>query len=291
MTTAAPVALAKHHGLGNDFLVALGTAGDLVGIGAGEARRWCDRRRGIGADGLLLGVLGEPGWDLVMRLHNADGSVAEMSGNGIRCLAHAELRRRGAPEELTLRVLTGGGPRTVDVRPSPSARATEVEASVDMGEARPGPAPTGDEPLPGSVAPAASGCGAALGLRIKEEATVDVGNPHLVRWVEGDLDALDWVERSAADSARFPGGVNVHWMQPTAGDPGALDLRVWERGVGPTAACGTGAVAAAWAARRWGVVGERVVVHMPGGDVEVALGDRLTLSGPSVFVADVVVPR
>jgi diaminopimelate epimerase len=85
---------------------------------------------------------------------------------------------------------------------------------------------------------------------------------------------------------QFAAGINVGFVATAAGEVDALDLRVWERGAGITEACGSGATAAAHAAHEWGLVGERVTVHLPGGDVRVAIGDTLRLSGPAVHVAD-----
>ena len=115
----------KHHGLGNDFLVVFEPPDTDLGA---LARRWCDRRRGIGADGLLIGTSVD-GHDARMVLHNADGSRAEMSGNGIRCFAQAIVRRNGRLGDLS--ILTDAGQRPVRVMTT--AVADTVEVSVDMG--------------------------------------------------------------------------------------------------------------------------------------------------------------
>ncbi len=273
--------LTKHHGLGNDFLVLLGPASDLAGVGAAEARRWCDRHRGVGADGLLLGATDDARVDLVMTLFNADGSRAEMSGNGIRCLAQAEVDRRGVAE-ADLLVATDGGDRTVSVRPGPDAAT--VVASVDMGPA--GPGPVADRPLgPDDVASHTPDQLAAKPLR---QRLLDLGNPHLVLLVD-DPQAVDITAAGPRWEAGWSGGINVHAIAPTPGEADALTMVVWERGAGPTEACGTGATAAARAAHDWGLVGAEVTVHMPGGDVAVGVGDRMTLRGPSVRIATVEV--
>ncbi|MGI9118680.1 MAG: diaminopimelate epimerase [Acidimicrobiales bacterium] len=259
--------LTKYHGLGNDFLVAL-DRDDRASVDARAARELCDRRRGIGADGVI--VVGPPssGADVTMTLFNADGSVAEMSGNGIRCLGHA-LARRAGTVTFDVTVATGGGVRRVHVGPGPDAVTAWVE--VDMGTARPGP----------SLDP-----GMDMGMDHLKVTSLDLGNPHLVVLV-GDLAAVDMASVGPACQRSFARGVNVEAIAPTPGRDDALDLVVWERGVGLTQACGTGACAAAHAAYGWGLVGERVAVRMPGGDVEVVLGDTITLAGPSVFVADI----
>lgn len=273
--------LTKHHGLGNDFLVHLtddGAAASDRSAWVERARRWCDRRRGIGADGLIVGLHGADAAardvDLVMLLINADGSIAEMSGNGIRCLAQAEAMRRNQ-ERGTLAIATDGGPRTVEwAATATSARHQgTIEASVDMGPAGPGPEPDRSvEEL-------------AFAAR---RATYDLGNPHLVLLVP-DPAHVDVAAEGAAQEAAFDGGMNVHFVAPTPGEADAMTMRVWERGAGITEACGTGATAVARAAHDWGLVGEQVTVHMDGGDVQVVVGDPMVLRGPSTFVAGIVV--
>jgi diaminopimelate epimerase len=258
----------KHHGLGNDFLVALALR--VPDDAAALARRVCARRTGVGADGLIVGTpSSRPGVDLVMHLWNADGSVAEISGNGIRCLAHAESRRRGSAVDLVIETLAGD--RRVVVEPSDDLDV--VRASVTMGAARPGPQLEGTPHAPTVDA--------------RRAATVDIGNPHLVILVD-DPSTVDVSVAGPAIESRFPGGINVHFVAPTI--DGGLRLRVWERGAGITEACGSGAVAAAHVAHAWGLVGEHVRVAMPGGDAEVVVGEELTLIGPSVYVADVSFP-
>jgi diaminopimelate epimerase len=271
--------LSKLHGLGNDFLVVVDLDGATT-IDAGLAMALCDRRRGLGADGLIRVSAGTEGADVTMTLHNADGSLAEMSGNGIRCLALAVARHRGV-DALELSVATGGGVRQLSLRTTVPG-AAEVE--VDMGKARPGPEPdTGWLSLPVTARLLDGPEGEFPGL-----STVDLGNPHLVVLVD-DPDAVDLAEAGPVAERQFSGGINVGFVAPAAGERDALDLRVWERGAGITEACGTGASAAAHAAHDWGLVGERVTVHLPGGDVQVALGDTLVLSGPAVHIADCVV--
>jgi diaminopimelate epimerase len=220
-----------------------------------------------------------------MTLYNADGSRAEMSGNGIRCLAQAEAMRRGS-ESADLSIITDGGRRTVTVRPDPRGAAGTVWASVDMGPAKPGPEPdvATVEDLSGT-APAE-----VLGLDARRQGTYDLGNPHLVLLVD-DPEAVDLVAAGSLHEASYSHGINVHFVAPAPGEPDAMAMRVWERGAGVTEACGTGAVAVARAAHDWGLVGTRVVVHMPGGDVEVEVGDPMTLIGPATYVGTVELPE
>ena len=281
--------LTKHHGLGNDFLVHLTDDAGAAGNRAAwieRAQRWCDRHHGIGADGLLVGLHGTGRADLVMLLVNADGSIAEMSGNGIRCLAQAEAMRRNQ-EHGTLTIETDGGTRSVQfaATQTPLRHQGTIEASVEMGPARPGP-----EADPNRAAAYDSNEYRALGMEATKSATFDLGNPHLVLLVD-DPDEIDLAAAGAHHEAAFVHGMNVHFVAPTPGEPDAMTMRVWERGAGITEACGTGATAVARAAHDWGLVGDQVTVHMPGGDVQVLVGDPMILRGPSEFIAGIVVPQ
>jgi diaminopimelate epimerase len=265
--------LTKHHGLGNDFLVVFHPPTDDDGVLGQFAQRWCARRRGVGADGLLIGE-SEPEHSARMILYNADGSRAEMSGNGIRCFAQALASRRGDTLPVTMRLLTDAGTRTVDVKPTEDPATVLV--TVDMGEVI---------ELDGSRE------WAALGANPDRPVVhLGVGNPHIVVAVD-DVDAVDL----AAIGAQLP-DVNVEVVQPGP-ESGAVTMRVHERGVGLTEACGTGACAAAVAASRWGLVPKRageLVVHMPGGSARVTLDDpapgRVTLTAPATYVATIEVP-
>ena len=264
--------LTKHHGLGNDFLVLFDDQ-PLVRLPFGVlAKQWCDRRRGFGADGLLVGLTNvDPAvCDVGMVLHNADGSRAEMSGNGIRCLAQAVAARMGMTSG-TLRIATDTGVRTVEVRPGSNSR--EILASVDMGEITTIDAPVGWSDL---------GCDP-----MRPVAHVGLGNPHSVVGVE-DILAVDL----AALGAKVP-DVNLEIIQPGP-ELHAITMRVHERGAGLTEACGTGACASAWAAVQWGLVPASVpeiVVHMDGGDATVRLHqpatDHVTLTGPAAFIGTI----
>lgn len=273
--------LTKHHGLGNDFLVALDPLAVPHGADESEAlarlaRALCDRHRGIGADGLIVGrTAGAPdGADLTMVLHNADGSRAEMSGNGVRCLGQAVVEARGVADG-TVVVATDAGIRVLEV--AASGRPHEVSVQVTMGEV----SPAGEVPAMALV---------LLGERAHRY--LDVGNPHLVVEVD-DPAAVDLVTEGPALEAAFEHGVNVEFVAVHAhdGERPLIDLRVWERGAGVTEACGTGACAATHAARAWGRVDDEAEVVMPGGRAAVRLeGDEAVLTGPSVHIARVEVP-
>jgi len=276
MTNVPPAgdfALSKLHGLGNDFLVVLEDAPASGATVDGDlARHLCDRHEGIGADGLIVGTrLGAPGADdcyLGFRLWNADGNEAEMSGNGIRCLAHAALDAGWVPEGTPFGVMTPAGRREVTIRRADEGGATW--GTVEMGEAK----------VRGEVDRCNIGHGQLL---------VDVGNPHLV--VLGPAPStVDVATLGPALEATDPAGLNVEFVALGPG-PDELTMRVWERGVGETEACGTGACAAAAALHHWGRVGTAVTVHQPGGVAAVELhpDGTVTLAGPSVHIATCLV--
>jgi len=258
--------LTKHHGLGNDFLVLIDLDGDTP-ITPGLARALCHRSVGVGADGLIRVTAGHDGIELAMQLLNSDGSEAEMSGNGVRCLAQAAVMA-SAVEACEFSVATVGGVRAVQHRPG--TKPGESWVSVDMG-------PT--------TAGATDPTSLNYSTDYTKAATIDIGNPHLVMLVD-EPDDIDLAVSGPAYESQFEAGANIHWIAPDG--PDAIRLRVWERGVGITQACGTGACAAAQAARDWGLVPDNVRVTMPGGTVEVGLmGDTVVLSGPAVYVGAV----
>jgi diaminopimelate epimerase len=268
------VHLSKHHGLGNDFLVSLADIEPTPVL----ARHLCDRRRGVGADGLIVGRPStDPSVDVEMALLNSDGSAAEMSGNGIRCLAQAVVRSRGATDG-EVRVATAAGPRRVVVRSTDHSEVCLAE--VEMGQAGVGPAWPGPPPR---------GLDRALATEGVRVETIDLGNPHLVLLAR-DPRTVDLARFGAELEAQVDGGANVEFIAATPGRSNEIDLTVWERGAGITEACGTGACAGAYVARRWGLVDDDVVVHLPGGDVRVLLGPSITLIGPAAFIADIEVP-
>ena len=275
--------LTKHHGLGNDFLVLADPSGTQL-PSAAFARAVCDRHRGVGADGLLhlgsgaAGILhlgsgaeGAGHADVTMVLLNADGGRAEMSGNGVACLAQAAVLA-GLAGLPVVRVATDSGLRTVELRDSEAPR-THL-ATVAMGAAVVGD----DEPewTDGDI------------LRA---VRVSMGNPHLVLHAARPelLDDRDWVaELGRRANAAIPGGINVEVI--THDDDG-LRMDVYERGVGLTLACGTGACAAAVAANRWELTGERVTVRMVGGPTEIDLtGPEVGMTTPIVLIGSIDYP-
>lgn len=273
------VRLTKHHGWGNDFLVVDVTDPSTLPEGSSRSdltRTWCDRRTGIGADGVLFLEI-RNAHELGMMLLNADGTRAEMSGNGIRCLVQAAHRSiHGSSEPpvwpVRYRVETDAGLRDVDVL---GAETSEIlMLSVDMGRVDPIAAPENWEAL---------GCHEDRPVR-----HVSVGNPHAVVGVD-DVGAVDLADLGA----KVP-NVNLEIVEPGP-EPDAVTMRVHERGAGLTMACGTGACAVAEAALAWGLVPRSVSevrVHMPGGEARVRIDPsdrRATLIGPAEFVASITV--
>jgi diaminopimelate epimerase len=209
-----------------------------------------------------------------MHLWNADGSRAEMSGNGIRCLGQALAMARD-DHEATYAVVTDGGFRELVVHDDAAHRLATV--SVTMGLVGEGPA------VPRSVSERLGG---------DRHATADLGNPHIVVLV-ADLSSVDLVGAGAWIESQFVAGINVEFIA-TGTEPDSLDLLVWERGAGVTEACGTGAVAAATLAHQWGLVGREVRVVMPGGSAEVIVAAspdaEPILIGPSQHIATIELP-
>jgi diaminopimelate epimerase len=237
----------KMEGLGNDFVVVDGPLDlepDIIAA-------WCDRRRGIGADGLLV-VSAEGPLSVRMGYWNADGSPAEICGNGLRCVARYSVDR-GLVTGTEFSVVTAVGERPVLVRSDGSVRAL-------IGTFSEGSLPT-------------------LDLGGYHFNSVSVGNPHAVAFV-GDCRAVpvSTVGPLVETDPHFPDGTNVEFATVLAAD--GIELRVWERGSGETLACGSGAAAAAALASRRGLCGSRVTVLLPGGPLGVEVeGDQVWIDG------------
>jgi diaminopimelate epimerase len=276
------VRLSKLHATGNDFLVWswLGADARALSISSGQVRELCDRHGGVGADGLIIVKPGRDGADAEMLLFNADGGMAEMSGNGMRTLAWVAARD-GLGHDGALTVDTGGGRRHVELTRD-AATGEVTAATVDMGPATFDPAQI---PV---LAESPFGLTADYhGTRYEGDAA-GMGNPHLVLFVDDPATARVTQHGPHLEhDERFPRRTNVEFVRATPGATDELDMRVWERGVGETLSCGTGACAVAAVAHRRGLVGERATVHVPGGDLVVELGDTIRLGGPVVHVFDV----
>jgi diaminopimelate epimerase len=264
----AGVEFLKGHGTENDFVV-LPDPDGVLELTEHRVRVLCDRRRGLGADGVLrvtraASVADAPAdvdagrW--FMDYRNADGSVAEMCGNGVRVFARY-LVDAGLADPGELVVGTRAGERPVTVH-------EDGTVTVDMGPAKVFGRST-----------------ATVGGRAFDGVAVDVGNPHLGCLIDGPVTDLDLTVPPGHDPVLFPHGVNVEFINPVGA--GVLRMRVHERGVGETRSCGTGTVAAVAAVLELGgqIEGESIV-DVPGGRVRVRVDQRTsTLTGPAVLLA------
>lgn len=278
------VAFTKGHGTGNDFVIIADPDGELD-LTADQVAALCDRHFGIGADGVLRAVRSaaiaegaaslaeEPAAEWFMDYRNADGSIAEMCGNGVRVFAHYLVRAGLAAIEpgSTLPIGTRAGVRDVT--------ASAGGYQVDLGRWR----LSGDDPL-----------AKARGLDVARPGLgIDVGNPHVVVALasEEELASLE-LEYVPDLEPALPAGANIEFVVP--GEPlvrdgvGHVTMRVFERGVGETLSCGTGVAATALAVRHW--AGERAPhnwqVEVPGGVLGVRMfpaedGEHVALSGPA----------
>ncbi len=255
------VAFVKGHGTENDFVLLPDPDGTLE-VSPSQVRAICDLHAGLGADGIIRIAPAPAGSssDFVMDYRNADGSLAQMCGNGARVFARYLVDSGwAAPGRLVFD--TRGGVRTAQV-------PAQGDVTIEMGPARLGvssSARIGDVEFPG--------------------VAVDVGNPHLVCKISTGLAELDLKVPPDFDSAVFPEGVNIEFV--TVLGPDEVRMRVHERGVGETRSCGTGtvAVAAAHLAATGRSTGT-VTVRVPGGAVVVGIEDAdSTLTGPAVLVA------
>jgi diaminopimelate epimerase len=264
---------AKYHGTGNDFVM-IEDLDDAIELEPRVVAALCDRHTGIGADGVIR-ITRSVDVDFFMDYSNADGGVAEMCGNGIRCLGKLVFER-GLTERHDLVVGTRAGPKRLRLE---TEDGVVRSVTVDMGP----PAFTRAEiPMAGPPTERFLLEPFEAGGRTFKATALSMGNPHLVLFVEEDpagfpvRDVGPLIERS--DS--FPERTNVEFAALADGE---LRTRVWERGVGETQACGTGACAVAVAANEAGLVARRSTVRFPGGALEVERlpGGDVALTGPA----------
>ena len=259
----------KMHGLGNDYIL---IDNRNRSIGEDEtssiARKLCERRFSVGADGLLL-LFDSDREDVRMRIFNADGSEAEMCGNGIRCLAKY-CYENDVVESKEFVVETLAGLKTVKVNVEDGEVKTVY---VNMGK------PVFDRdriPMRGE--------GKCIDELLKVDdgefriTCLSVGNPHCVIFVD-DVEnfPIQKIGPLIEHHSLFPQGVNVEFAQLL--NRGEIQARVWERGVGETLACGTGACATVVAANTLGKIGEKVIVHLLGGDLTIKYRESISLLG------------
>jgi diaminopimelate epimerase len=264
------IAFVKGHGTRNDFVLLPDPDGALT-LTAELAAALCDRRSGIGADGVLRVVRADADADAIamadsaawfMDYRNSDGSISETCGNGLRVFARF-LVDAGLAQPGRLRIATRGGVVAVDVD-------VDGDVTVDMGP-----------PTLGSTSIA------VVGDAEFEGVTVSMGNPHLVCVTDTDLETLDLTTIPDVDPLVFPAGVNVEFVN-IVGDRHAA-MRVHERGSGETESCGSGACAvAAVLAAIDGSIGGEYLIDVPGGRLSVRFDDdgHLLLRGPAVLAAE-----
>ena len=273
----------KYQGLGNDFVLLEGRGGQLpLAITEPDphwVRQLCDRRFGVGGDGLILALPPQHGEELRMRIFNADGSEAEMCGNGIRCLARFLADSDGDQPGRTWRTETMAGVIVPEL-------CDDGQIRVDMGQPFLEP-----DQVPTTLSKGRSGLpqgeiklqGSTLQL-----AAVGMGNPHVVVPVQ-DLKAIPFDAWGSAleVNSLFPAKTNVHFLEVI--DQHTLEIRVWERGAGPTLACGTGACATLVAAKLLGLSESEATLILPGGPLEISWPDpkgSVFMTGPATAVFD-----
>lgn len=256
----------KMHGLGNDFVVLDARSASFT-IDEAAARRLSDRKRGIGCDQLIVI---EPGKnelaDAFMRIYNADGSEVEACGNATRCIAHVLMRETGKRHAIIETVV---GLLDAEV-------ADGGNICVDMGQAR----------LDWREIPLAEPCDTLHvdlpGSPLTDGVAVNMGNPHIVFFVE-DIEAVNLatIGREIETHAMFPDFVNVSVAEVVR--PDEIKLRVWERGVGITEACGTAACATLVAAARRGLTDRKADIHLAGGmlTIEWLPDNNVLMTGPA----------
>lgn len=266
----------KMHGCGNDFILL-----DAVSDPAlADTRAWrdqvpamCDRRRGIGADGVILVTLGNP--HARAQIINADGSPGGMCGNGLRMVARLLIEAGHLPAApLTVEM----DARRVDIDPEFDDRGAVIAARADMG------APVLDPArVPVNTASLRRLDDDAWALGAHRCTFVSMGNPHAVLFVDRlpDADEIARLGPELEQHPAFPQRMNIQWAVVV--EPGIVRAVTWERGAGATLACGTGACAIAVAGVLRGLTDRRVAVHMPGGALDVRWDDatnHVWLGGP-----------
>jgi diaminopimelate epimerase len=277
----------KMHGIGNDYVYVDCFRQPPPRDPAALSRAVSDRHFGVGSDGLILVCPSERA-DARMRMFNADGSEAEMCGNGVRCVAKL-VYDSGLAQKSVLTIETGRGILTLELE---TAGGKVRSVRVDMGEpileaakiptTLPGPRVI-DYPHP--PLPAALPWAEAAGLDARLTC-VSMGNPHAVLFCRDAAGVpLESVGPELENAPVFPRRINVHFVQVHS--PGEVTMRTWERGSGVTLACGTGACAVAVAGVLTGRTRRQITAHLPGGDLRLDWSEadnRVSMTGPAVEV-------
>lgn len=268
----------KYHGTGNDFIILSAFAEGGPFLSPSEVKDICRRHTGVGADGVIFACPPSAGGDAEMRIFNADGSEAEMCGNGIRCLAKFLYEKEGLRSEKMF-IETGAGTKELSLS---VAEGKVIEVDVDMGF----PEFTGPD-LP-SITDSGVPSETVIGLPDGSEISalcLSMGNPHCVVFVPDAAKAPvnDWGPHIEWHPL-FPRRTNVEFVEVM--EESRIRVRVWERGVGETQACGTGACAAFVATLHSGRGSRSMDVHLPGGVLRIYADDggHVHLVGPAVEV-------
>jgi len=277
----------KYQGLGNDFLMLDGRAADdtefVFGLTPELVVQLCDRRFGVGGDGVILALPANNGGELRMRIFNADGTEPEMCGNGIRCLARFLADCDGDGPGRTWQIDTLAGRIVPELLVDGTIRV-DMGAPFLQSEQVPTTLPVGAAGLPQGE------------LEVDGErfmvAAAGMGNPHVVI----PVDAVDEIDLERFGSRfevhpAFPARTNVHFVEVLA--PDHLLMRVWERGAGPTLACGTGACATLVACHSLGLSARQARLDLPGGPLQIhwdSSTGKVYMDGPAEHVFDGVIP-
>jgi len=264
----------KMHGLGNDYIIFKDWNQEFRDY-ADLAKEVCRRRFSVGADGVIvLCKPSNPEADIKMRIFNADGSEAEMCGNGIRCLAKYAYEN-SITKKAKMKIETLAGLKTLELE---LEKGIVEKISVDMGRPQ-----FNREALPME----GTGTFVEQVLKVQGEelkaSCLSIGNPHCVIFVDDVKESpVEVLGPAIENHPLFPKRVNVEFVEIM--DRHNLNIRVWERGCGETLACGTGACASVVVAHKLGKVDDRVAVHLRGGELKIEVGDRVYLKGPAVKV-------
>ena len=280
----------KMHGIGNDYVYVNCFAEPIPPDLPELARRISDRHFGVGGDGLILICPSDSGADARMRMFNADGSEAEMCGNGIRCVAKF-VYDHGIKQADTLRIQTGRGILTLDLEIK-AGKAERVRVNMGPPILEAAKIPTTlrgervvDQPLPAIGDIPVRNWTSACGLDPRMTC-VSMGNPHAVIYCrDASQVPLEFVGPVLERAAEFPRRINVHFVQVHS--PEEVTMRTWERGSGITLACGTGACAVCVAGALAGRTHRRIVAHLPGGDLELQWSEadgHVYMTGPATEV-------
>lgn len=267
----------KMHGAGNDFIILNLHEQKLSAPPSELAKKLCDRNFSVGADGLLL-VLPSDAYDYTMQTINADGSEAEMCGNGIRCFAKY-LYERGMIKKKKIHVETKAGLIIPEVITDPKNDALVTHVKVNMGKPR---LLKGEIPMRGAVDENAQDVSVSVDGKMYTVNCASMGNPHCILFVDDvKTSPVTTLGPKIEHHELFPKRTNVEFAQIV--DDSRVNLRVWERGAGETLACGTGACAAGVMSMIKKSLKNDITVSLPGGDLQISWDGKgdVFMTGPA----------